>query len=64
MARKTTSTTATYEAGTIYDYTLMRSVRIEGAPLSRMDSHHADGAFLNKIVEQEGANAIATASPR
>lgn len=53
-----------YEAETEYDFTLMKSVRIEGTRLSRMDNHSAKGAFLNKIVAQEGADAIATAEPR
>ena len=51
-----------YEPETIYTFRLFQTVKLrEGGRYARSDQHEAKGELLNKIVDQEGEDAVDTA---
>ncbi len=50
-----------YEPETQYLFRILRTIRVDGVRLSRADEHEAEGAFVNRIVAQEGDDVIDTA---
>jgi|GEM_PF-3099234 len=61
MATKKTTSQPRYEPDTTYLFRLLKSVKVEGGRYARSDEHRAKGELLNKIVDQEGEDAIDTA---
>ena len=62
MATKKTTGQPRYEPETTYLFRLLKSVKLkEGGRYARSDEHTAKGELLNKIVDQEGEDAIDTA---
>ena len=52
---------STYLKTKDYRFTLTKTVNVEGMRLSRTETHTAKGEILNKIEEQDGADAIDSA---
>lgn len=51
----------TYSDKKQYRFRLTRTIKLDGCRYGRSDIHEASGALLNRIIEQEGGDAIDTA---
>ena len=59
---KEAAATQRYEPHTTYLFRLFKTVKLDqGGRYPRSDEHRAKGELLNKIVDQEGEDAIDTA---
>ncbi|MCX5512285.1 hypothetical protein C3941_09460 [Kaistia algarum] len=48
-----------FEPGRTYRVTLMRAVRVGGVPFRPLGELKMDGAYLTRLIEENGADAVA-----